>query len=159
MSKDQVISAVGIDANIAPWAFQHYSKDFYAAYKAYQPDVRFSPARLFLICRSIELAGKSLHSRSGQTPESIKNISHDLLRSCDVNVLGTYGITLDAKDLDELKKANEYYKGKGFEYFYFIANGIPFGSSGSVKALKGWPGLPDEEQLESVLKKLLSVNL
>jgi hypothetical protein len=159
VKKEQMISVAGIDASNVPGDFLFYAKDYYAAYKAYQPDERYSPARLFLICRSIEHAAKSLHLRQGRTAGAIKKqIRHDLTKACDSAVLGSFGIALSSTELTELAKADRYYEGKGFEYSIFRFKGEKSDRSGAHEALRGWPNLPDERQLESVLNKLLSVN-
>jgi hypothetical protein len=56
----------------------------------------------------------------------------------------------------ELKKANRYYKGKGFEYFLFNLPGTSLDRSGPQQALSGWPDPPDENILEAILGKLLT---
>jgi hypothetical protein len=159
MADEQVIKPHGIDVNIAPYAFQHYAKDFYEAYKKHKEGPKFSPARLFLIGRSIELAAKGLLLRQGRTAKDIANISHNLDAACDAGVLSAYGISLTATEEAELKKANEYYARKGFEYFLFNTPGVALDRSGPQIALSGWPGLPDESILEALLNKLLSPSL
>src|SRR5437867_6574175 len=43
----------GINANIAPFAFQYYARDFLEAYTKDKGGSQFSPARLFLLGRCI----------------------------------------------------------------------------------------------------------
>ncbi|MBI2486236.1 MAG: hypothetical protein HYW01_04610 [Deltaproteobacteria bacterium] len=159
MTEYQVIKPVGIDANITPFAFQHYAKDFYEAYEKHKGGPRFSPARLFLLTRSIELAAKALHLGQGRTVSDVLRLDHDLEAACEPEILAAYGISITAAEEVELKKANEYYQRKGFEYFLFRMPGIPVDRSGPQQAASGWLGLPDEGVLESLLGKLLMPRL
>jgi hypothetical protein len=159
MSDENVVQAGGFDDQGAPFAFQFYARDFYAAYKAYTPRGRYSPARFFLLCHSIELAAKALCLATGSTVPDLHQISHDLLKACAPSVLGALGITLTPKENTELTKANEYYSNKGFEYFFFRLAGVREDRSGPQSALSGWPNLPDESFLQAVLEKLLAVRL
>src|SRR3990167_874122 len=162
MGFNQKIEAPFLDANIRPFAFQHYAKDFYEAYKKHRNGPKFSPARLFLLSRSIDLAAKCLHLADGRPSEDLGNISHDLNKACDSDILKKFGIILSSDQINELKKANDYYQYKGFEYFlykYGDWKGSDFGSSGPQNALLGWPDLPDESILESIADMLLSTKL
>ncbi|MGH7802549.1 MAG: hypothetical protein ACREOW_18320 [Thermodesulfobacteriota bacterium] len=160
MTENQVIEGVGvINVGITPFAFQFYAKDFYEAYKNHKTDARFSPARLFLLTRSIELAAKALHLKQGRTANDLLHIDHDLEKACDSSILMAYGISLTANEEEELKKANNYYKNKGFEYFLFNLQGVPLDRSGPQQALSGWRDLPDENTLKALLNKLLSPKL
>src|SRR5258706_6669926 len=124
MATHQITGAGNINANTAPFAFQHYAKDFFEAYKKHKGGAKFSPARLFLIARSIELAAKSLQLAQGEAPSKIKKIDHNLESACEEKILNAYKITLTSAEKTELKKANRYYKGKGFEYFLFNFPGV-----------------------------------
>ncbi len=159
MTVHQITNVGGIDANITPFAFQHYAKDFFEAYKKHKGVTKFSPARLFLIARSIELALKSLHLAQGEAPSKIKKIDHDLEVACEKRILDAYGITLTSAEQMELKRANKYYKGKGFEYFLFRFPGVSLERSGPQQAASGWRDLPDESVLEGLCIKLLTPNL
>lgn len=156
---NQVINVPSANVSITPFAFQHYAKDFYEAYTKHKPGPKFSPARFFLLTRSIELAAKSLHLADGRTPKYVKRLDHDLEAACEASVLAHFGITLITAETVELQKANKYYKGKGFEYFLFKFSGVSMERSGPQQALSGWPGLPDESVLESILNKLLTATL
>jgi len=156
---DQVINVPLTNLNITPFAFQHYAKDFYEAYAKHKPGHKFSPARFFLITRSIVLAAKSLHLARGRSVADVLDLGHDLEAVCDAGVLAGFGLALMPPENVELQKANQYYKGKGFEYFLFKFPGIPMERSGPQQALSGWPGLPDESVLESILDKLLTPKL
>lgn len=156
---DQVIRPAGINVNITPFAFQHYAKDFYEAYIKHKGGPKFSPARLFLLARSIELAAKSLHLAHGRELDDIVHMDHNLEAACDPNVLVSFGITQTQVEEIELKKANDYYRCKGFEYFLFKLPGVPMERSGPQQALSGWPRLPDESTLEALLHRLVAPKL
>ena len=155
MSNPRVIKPAGI----AAFAFQYYARDFFEAYKKHKAGPKFSPARLFLLTRSIELAAKGLHLGQGRTYNDIFALKHDLEATCQPQILATYGISLNLTEEGELKKANEYYKRKGFEYFLYKHPDIPVDRSGPQQALSGWPALPDESILESLLTRLLEPRL
>lgn len=159
MATHQITGAGGIDANIAPFAFQHYAKDFFEAYRKHKGGAKFSPARFFLLTRSIELAAKGLHLAQGRKFSDISRINHDLEAACEQGILTAYGIALTTAEQAELKKANRYYKGKGFEYFLFKFPGVSVDRSGPQQALSGWPDLPDENVLEALLTRLLAPRL
>jgi hypothetical protein len=156
---DQVIEVPGESLGITPFAFQHYAKDFLAAYSNHKPGPKFSPARFFLLTRSIELAAKSLHLAQGRVLGDVLALQHDLEAACAPKVLEAYGITVTASEAMELGKANRYYKGKGFEYFLFKFPGVPMERSGPQQALSGWPDLPDEGVLEGLVTRLLAPKL
>jgi len=156
---NQVINVPSTSVSITPFAFQHYAKDFYEAYQKHKGGPKFSPARFFLITRSIELAAKSLHLAAGRTAKDLKELGHDLEAACEGSVLAQFRITLTSTEAEELKKANQYYEGKGFEYFLFKFPGVSMERSGPQQALSGWRGLPDETVLESLLLKLVSPKL
>ena len=159
MTTPQQINTEGLNANITPFAFQHYAKDFLGAFKSHKSDVKFSPARLFLVCRSIELAAKSLNLIAGRSLEKLKTMSHDLEKACDASVLCQNNINLTAQEKDELRKANAYYKGKGFEYFIFKHPTVALESAGPELAAQGWPSLPDEVILEQIANRLVGVKV
>ena len=133
-----------------------YAEDFHDAYRNHHSKSKFSPARLFLLTRSIELAAKSLRLWQGESPDDILQLRHDLEKVCDGAFLSRCGLTLSTSELEELRKANDYYENKGFEYFFFKVRGRSWGTSGPERAAMGWPGLPDESVLEEVLTRLLS---
>lgn len=156
---DQVINVPSANLSITPFAFQHYAKDFYEAYTKHKAGPKFSPARFFLLTRSIELAAKSLHLAAGRSADDVIDLGHDLEAACEAGALEHFGITLIPAETVELQKANQYYKAKGFEYFLFKFPGVPMERSGPQQALSGWPGLPDESVLESLLIKLVTPKL
>src|SRR5215208_327523 len=106
---DQIITVPSANISITPFAFQHYAKDFYEAYKKHKGGPKFSPARFFLITRSIELAAKSLHLAGGRTAKDVKDLDHDLEAACEAAVLGHFGINFTSDEAVELQKATQYY--------------------------------------------------
>jgi hypothetical protein len=159
MTTTQGIGPQGLNANTTPFAFQHYAKDFYSAYCQCKSDAAFSPARLFLVCRSIELAAKALHFSTGQSTDQVKKLNHDLFAACDETVLANSHVVLSQAEKENLEKANKYYKDKGFEYFLFKYPNVPVDHSGPQLAAQGWPDRPDETILASVVEKLIAVKL
>jgi hypothetical protein len=111
------------------------------------------------VARSIEFAAKALHLAQGRSAKDLRRVDHDLIQACDDSILSPLGITLTPNEQAQLKKANEYYSGKGFEYFFFKSRGVAEDRSGPQAALSGWPDRPDEKPLEAVLEKLLAVKL
>ena len=159
---NQIINAPTINVNITPFAFQFWAKDFYGAYKAYHTNTaRFSPARFYLLSRSLELALKALHLEAGATVKRLRQLGHDLEKACDAQMLAGYQIQITPDEQSELSKANAYYKHKGFEYFLFRTPslGVPEERSGPQLAATGYPNLPEESSLESLLQKLLEPKL
>ena len=82
----------------------------------------FSPVPYFLLCRAIELQFKAVHLeqlKAGhpghQTQYDVKKLfNHKLIKSYEA--LPATDRTLSREQLKLLKKADEIYKGKGFEY-------------------------------------------
>jgi hypothetical protein len=159
MSERTVEAGDPKSVGIAPFAFQHYAKDFFTAYSNHPTEDRFSPARFFLLTRSIELAAKALHLAQGRSLDDVLAINHDLEAACSPEALRTFGIHVSDTELAELRKANRYYKGKGFEYFLFKFPGVAIGRSGPQQALSGWPDLPDEQPLRHLFHKLVAPKL
>ena len=159
MASTPTINVGGFDANISPFAFQFYAKDFREAYGKHKGGRTFSPARLFLLTRSIELAAKALHLGQGRMVDDLLRLGHNLEAACEPSLLRQYGIDITTSEKTEVAKANQYYKGKGFEYFWFTMPGVRVDRSGPQQALSGWPNLPDEKILEVLLEKLLMPKL
>ena len=159
MTTTQRIQPQGFNANTTPFTFQHYAKDFYSAYGQYKATAAFSAARLFLVCRSIELAAKALHFSTGQPTSQVTTLNHDLVAACDETVLANSHVVLSQTENENLEKANRYYKNKGFEYFLFTYPNVPFDHSGPQLAAQGWPDRPDEFVLAGIVEKLIAVKV
>lgn len=151
----RLITSNPLNVNLSPFAFQWYAKDFYEAYKNIM-EARFSPARLTLLAQAVELAAKSLHVHQGKRNADLLNISHNLIKACDLAVLGVYGITLTVDEAAELRKMSDLNKEKAFEYFWFRSPGYTPEIAGVMHALTGRKGLPDENIVEGLLIKLLA---
>jgi hypothetical protein len=106
--------------DIGPTGFIVYAKDYLEGYKAYNPEMPFSPAKYYLVCRSVELALKSYLSLKKIKIEMIKyKLGHDLIknlnRAKELNINRVVEIS-SAEEI-EIEKANSWYNRKGFEYF------------------------------------------
>jgi hypothetical protein len=166
---DTRVTVEPVVSRISAFAFQHYAKDFYAAYKKLEGDPRFSPARLTLLAQAIELSAKSLHVHQGKKNTDLKKkINHSLVEACAPAILGLHGIESTSTEKAELKKISDLNEVKAFEYPWFDGSkvtpelpGVKVSPelSGVMKALKGWQGLPDESVLEGLLLKLLEPKL
>jgi len=170
--KDQIIQVPTIKADFTlGFCFQTYAKDFYDAYKSYRTKKKLSPARYSLICMAIESAAKALHAEQGMDWEDIKKqFGHNIKQACNRKILNTYDIDLDTEEVEALKQANKIYSKKGFEYFVYhnteeieLANGKNISISNKLDRLKdmlsGSFETPELEKLESLLEKLLSINI
>lgn len=109
-----------IHINMSPTGFIIYAEDFLNSFKAYDSEQPFSPAKYYLVCRSIELAFKSFLLIEKVTIKEIKfNLGHDLSKILNkANNLGINKIVeITGEEEIEIKKANNWYNRKGFEYF------------------------------------------
>ena len=134
--------------HLSPYGFNSYAADFLRAAMSFTVTERYSPVPYYLYCRAIELGFKSylLSKRVPKVELQKKTLGHDLIASLDkCEILGlSQLVTIDHAQRRELEKANEYYKSKGFEYF-FVA-----------KAAVGYPDLPDLTVLEFIATKLVN---
>jgi len=97
----------------------------------------------------LELALKAFLSVKGRSLAELAGgkFSHDLvnlLAEADKEGLTTL-VTLKADQLDQLRKASSYYKGKVFEY------------PALFEAVRGFPEMPDIDLLFSAVKALVEV--
>jgi len=170
--KNQIIQASTIEVDFTlGFCFQTYAHDFYDAYNSYRTTKKLSPARYSLICMAIESAAKALHAEQGMDWEEIRKLfRHDIKEACNNTILNTYDIELDKEEEEALKQANKIYSKKGFEYFVYenreeieIATGKKIKISNKSDRLKdivsGALETPDLKKLESLLEKLLSINI
>ncbi len=105
---------------IGPTGFVIYAEDFLNAYKCIETEKPFSPAKYYLISRSIELSLKSFLLLKNLPIRKVKyNLSHNLHRilrkSKELGIDEIVEIT--DVEIAELEKANNWYNRKGFEYF------------------------------------------
>jgi len=67
--------------NMGPSGFVIYARDFLSAFRSYTPDKPFSPAKYYLICRSIELSLKSYLLLQNVPMKTVKNkLIHNLVK-------------------------------------------------------------------------------
>ena len=114
------IKAKTVEIDIGPTGFIIYAEDFLNSFKAYRSKKSFSPAKYYLVCRSIELSLKSFLSIKNIAISTIKKeLSHDLIkilnRTQELDIKDI--IEISKEEEMEIKKANDWYNRKGFEYF------------------------------------------
>lgn len=145
---DVVIKVPPIVLHISPLGFHHYAAEFLRAATGLQITADFSPVPYYLFSRSIELALKAFLLAKGFPKRKLKHrsIGHDLEKALKKAVsLGLHDIVvISSRHTDELKKANNYYASKGFEYFKV------------VKAVTGYRNLPDLAVLSDLASILVS---
>jgi len=134
--------------NMGPTGFIVYASDFLDAYKKFETDKAFSPAKYYLACRAVELSLKAFLSLSGVSFNVIKNkLQHDLdkilRKSKELGIDSIVPITENEKI--EIVKANGWYSRKGFEYFA-IQNMVESKDS-----------LPNINVISNLAEKLISV--
>ena len=140
-SMDQIVRVGTINVNLSPDAFHMSATHYYKCKQDFQCPNKFSPVPYFLLCRSIELELKSVHLKHKRQQQVKEEFSHDLIKSYEA--LDPVDQLLSANERDVLEKANDIYKGKGFEYF------VP------IDALTAYSYYPGLEDLDSIAKKLL----
>ena len=146
-AKSLVIQVNPVHIFITPLGFHTYATDFLTAARDLKPSDHFSPVPYYLCCRSIELSLKSFLLGKGVTKNILKEkLGHDL-----VNILKRARkegisdlIKLSATQENCLRKANEYYASKGFEYFE-LAN-----------AIRGYRDRPALKELDGIAEDLVS---
>ncbi len=144
---DQVLIAQTISLNISPLGFHRYASEFLRAAKGFQTTDAFSPVPYYLFSRAIELALKAfLLAKKVPEKHLIKCISHDLEKALNkADSLGLRDIVeISCRYKDELKKANNYYALKGFEYFQVY------------RAVMRYPELPNLDVLSELASTLVS---
>jgi hypothetical protein len=97
--------------------------------------VKFAPARLFSVCRAIELALKAYLSIHGYFLEKLSNqpLAHSLseLLQAALKCGLLSDIHLDETQISEIERASPYYSEKVFEY------------PAIFEAVRGYPQCPD----------------
>lgn len=105
---------------MGPTGFIVYAADFLNAYANFETGKQFSPAKYYLVCRSVELSLKSYLLLKNVPFKNIKyKFRHDLhkilKKSKELGIDTDVGISSEEKA--ELEKSNSWYNRKGFEYF------------------------------------------
>jgi len=139
---EQKIQLKGIEVNLSPEAFHRWAEHYYKCKQDFESPHRFSPVPYFLLCRALELEIKSRHLKSQRQREVKDKFGHDLILA--YKCLPKVDKVLTPNELSVLKRANEIYKSKGFEYFK------------PVDALSGYSAYPDLDELDAIASKLIS---
>ena len=145
----QVVRPDPVTVNVGPMGFYLWAQDFYDCRQSYTPANKFSPVPYFLLCRSTELALKSLLLHEG-TRQQVKDDHGHSIVSC-YRSLPDDGKILDPGEMVVLEQADVIYRKKGLEYFTIVDFQFPLN-------LKGRPKLPDLEALDQVTAKLLAAS-
>jgi hypothetical protein len=120
-AKVEFISIAGVTARLGPLGLQMYAADYLSAAKEVAPpEVRFSQARIFLVCRALELALKAFLSLKGNSLEKLADgkCGHNLeylLSQAKQRGLSTL-INLEERHRFQICRASTYYLEKVFEY-------------------------------------------
>ena len=130
-----VIKVAPMVLYISPWGFHRYASEFLRAAKDFKINDAFSPVPYYLICRSIELALKAFLLAKGLPKKRLKKseLGHDLEKILKkaISIGLDKVVSITAQHKEEVKRANNYYAAKGFEYFEVI------------RAVTGYRNLPD----------------
>jgi len=149
------IEGKALNINIRPSGYYRYAHEYFRAYKQFiSQDKGFTPVPYYLICHSIELALKAYLSARGLTNEELRFKSnrgrkngdgHNLpviYDKCKEMGLGYLIKTTEAQELS-IRKINELYNHKDFEYFMDLA------------LILKKKNLPELNKLELIAKSLL----
>lgn len=125
-------------AKLVDGGFRGYARQFLSAYTLVSSATGFNPVRYYLCCHALELGLKAYLIEHGeQVSELKKHVGHDLSKAFSRASAGNLGdvVSIKPEYKQEIERANKYYRGKGFEYFYLN------------EALKGHNALPDLDLL------------
>lgn len=146
MSKSETVKVFVIKGKITPYGFYSYARDYLTAFLNNQEKKRYSPVPYFLCCRSLELFFKAYLLAKGVSLNTLKKVRHDLLvalRNAKERDLESL-VDISPEAEEELRKANEYYKEKEFEYYERIM----------FKAGLRYPDLPKLHTLKELAENL-----
>jgi hypothetical protein len=133
---------------ISPLALNHYAKDFLRAGSSVEelPSGKFSPVQLYLFAHAIELALKALLRASGLSLKVLaKKYGHNLallLSEAERRDL-LAAVSLKLEQCAEIRRANQYYSEKLFEY------------PNLLEMLKGFPEEPNPALLRTAAEVLV----
>lgn len=134
--------------HISPLGFHRYASEFLRAAQGFKINDGFSPVPYYLICRSMELALKAFLLAKGLPKKKLKerNLGHDLEKVLNkaISMGLNKVVSISPQHKMELRKANNYYASKGFEYFEVI------------RAVTGYQNLPDLTALSDFALLLLT---
>lgn len=134
---------------MGPVGLHWYAADFLSAAKAVPaPEVPFAPARIYLICRALELSLKAFLSLKGRSLEQLAGgqFGHDLdnlLTQAENQGISNL-VNLDSRQLAHIRFASTYYLEKVFEY------------PALAEATKAYPGNPDANLLLDAAEALVA---
>jgi hypothetical protein len=137
-------------SRMGPALLHAYARDFLEAADALAPPpagVRFSPARQFLACRTLELVLKAFLSLRGVAmADMLDSVGHDLGRLLDrAESLGLAELVkLESPYVDEIRRASTYYAAKVFEY------------PALGETVRGYPNLPSSPVLLDAARILVT---
>jgi hypothetical protein len=142
-----VIKVQSMVLHISPLGFHQYASEFLRAAEGFKINDGFSPVPYYLICRSMELALKAFLLAKGVPKKTLKgtlghNLEKVLKKAVSLGLDKVVSITPQHKE--ELRKANNYYASKGFEYFEV------------TRAATGYPNLPDLRVLSDFASLLVT---
>lgn len=147
-NKDVSATLKPLTAAITPYAMALMSHDMHSAATTDALTTRSPLFRPFLLCASIELGLKGAYLAKGCTKQrknEIKSWNHDLQNAVK-NVERELEVTLlEESDKDILSKINNFYVGKGLEYFT-----LPMIAS----AMRAYKDLPELNDLIRVSEKI-----
>lgn len=131
-----VIQPDGFLFKMTPVGYHRFAQEYLSIVKIPEKDTPFSPVPYFLVCRSIELSLMAFLRVKDISMSSLKKkeiYGHDL----ETLFNGAKDLGIDqcvpiAENIEkEIRKANEYYYKKEFEYYE------------ALRGFKGYPDLPD----------------
>ena len=135
---------------ITPYGFHKYANDYLMAAENWPSKGEYSPVPYFMTCRSIELGLKAYLLGKGKKLDEVKKDSfghngHDIEKGLKTARLNSLDELIKTNDSEEkhIRLANNYYKTKGFEYFFIMNHAA------------GLTDLPDLEILKKYSSKLL----
>jgi hypothetical protein len=143
------ISTAGVTAYMSPASLHFYASDFLRVAKAAPAaDAPFAPARLYLVCHTIELSIKAFLSIRGHSLEKLSRqaMGHNLENLFEeARKLGLEKIIhMEDHQIFEVNRASEYYGDKVFEY------------PALYEAIRAYPHLPNINVLLEVADALVT---
>jgi hypothetical protein len=114
---DHIIKPQTAHLNFSPVGFRFTARDCLDCLESYNP-AKFSATKYFLACRAIELGLKALHLDTKDRAFVKSKLSHDLVKSYSRLAPGNQILTRE--ECEVLKKANELYVDKAFEYVQVV---------------------------------------
>jgi HEPN domain-containing protein len=147
---DVVIEPKSIKINLTPYAQATFVRDLDHAIDSIDTSERFSAAKYFLVCLSIELSIKSCLLAIGVSSAKIRKLSHsldELSKSFKANVNDSI---LTKEYTEILAKVTPFY----FKDGAYSKGIVYFEENMKEQALKGYKDLPDLESLVAIKNKL-----